>query len=160
VDAHCWVFTPQSFFDLLKSLISLELLDFKVEKFYETAGCEFYVTLKALDLTAAVSNRQALQLASLPLDLSNPTPPVFEPAPLPSSSVETDLSSQQIIQLQRKKDHQAGRIQKLTLRLAEAHRELNAIQSSKSWKITAPLRWIRNRTLKSLKKKTIGRVGF
>jgi hypothetical protein len=144
-------------------LISLELIDFKVEKFYETAGCEFYVTLKALDLTATVSDplrvsrsdRQALQIASLPFDLSNPTPTA-----LPLSSVEATLSPQQIIQLQKKKEHQASRIQKLTSRLAAAHSELNAIQSSKSWKITAPLRWIQNRTLKALKKKTIGRVGF
>lgn len=82
VDAHCWVFTPQSFFDLLKSLIHLELFDFKVEKFYETTGCEFYVSLKAIDVGAMnVGDRQALQLTSLPLNLSDPTPAVFD-APL------------------------------------------------------------------------------
>lgn len=153
VDAHCWVFTPQSFFDLLESLINLELFDFKIEKFYETAGCEFYVSLKALDLSAmAVGDRQALQIASLPRNLSDQTPAVFEPEPPPISPVETTLSPQKIIQLQRKKDHQAGKIQRLTLRLAETRRELVAIQSSKSWQITAPLRWIQNRALRVLSK--------
>jgi len=154
VDAHCWVFTPQSFFDLLESLINLELFDFKVEQFYETAGCEFYVSLKALNLSAMdVGDRQAFQIASLPPNLSDQTPAVFEPSPPPISPVETTLSPQKIIQLQRKKDHQAGKIQRLTLRLAETRRELVAIQSSKSWQITAPLRWIQNRALRVLSKK-------
>jgi predicted SAM-dependent methyltransferase len=47
-DVHCWVFTPESFFQLLKTLNNLELLEFKVAKFYETTGCEFYVSLEAI----------------------------------------------------------------------------------------------------------------
>jgi len=46
-DVHCWVFTPDSFFGLLKTLINLNLFDFKVVQFYETDGCEFYVSLEA-----------------------------------------------------------------------------------------------------------------
>jgi len=157
IDAHCWVFTPQSFFDLLESLIKLELFDFKVEQFYETDGCEFYVSLKALDLSAMdVGDRQALQLASLPLNLSDQTSSdqtsAVEPE-LPSiPSAETTLSHQKITQLQSKKDRQASKIQRLTLRLAETHRELVETQSSKSWQITAPLRWIKDRALRVLSK--------
>ena len=152
VDAHCWVFTPQSFFDLLKSLIHLELFDFKVEKYYETSGCEFYVNLKALDVSAmAVGDRQAIQLASLAVDLSESMHSV-ELTPLSPSSVSTSVSDQQITRLQRKKEKQAEKIQRLTLRLAETQRELDEIQNSKSWKVVAPLRWVRNRVLKSLRK--------
>lgn len=68
VDSHCWVFTPQSFFELLKSLIHIDLFDFKVEQFYKTAGCEFFVSLKTLDLTQTYpGDCQTLQLASLPI---------------------------------------------------------------------------------------------
>ncbi len=146
IDAHCWVFTPESFFTLLKSLIHLELFDFKVEKFYETVGCEFYVSLKALDVSAMdVGDRQALQLASLPIILSDPTPAVAQLAPLPISSVEATLSPQQIIQIQKRNNNQVGKIQRLTLRLEEAHRKIDALENSKAWKMTAPLRWLRSK---------------
>lgn len=62
-DVHCWVFTPESFFQLLKTLINLKLFDFKVKSFYETARCEFYVSLEALD--EGIEHRQS-QLESLP----------------------------------------------------------------------------------------------
>jgi SAM-dependent methyltransferase len=150
IDAHCWVFTPQSFFNLLRSLIHLELLGFKVEKFHETAGCEFYVSLKALDLNAiTVSDRQALQLASLPVDLEDSAPTTVQLSPALPPMIEPLLSPQQIIQLQRKKERQAIKIQRLTLRLAETRQQLSDLQNSQSWKLTAPLRWLRNRALKS-----------
>jgi predicted SAM-dependent methyltransferase len=63
-DVHCWVFTPYSFFELLRSLIKLKLFDFKVEKFFDTDGCEFYVSLESLDTTPPNSQRD--QLESLP----------------------------------------------------------------------------------------------
>lgn len=65
-DVHCWVFTPNSFFELLKTLIEINLFDFKVSKFYQTEGCEFYVTLEALDLSEDRSNLRQAQLESLP----------------------------------------------------------------------------------------------
>jgi len=98
-----------------------------------------------------VSDRQSIQLASLAVDVSESMHSV-EPPSLSTSSVVTSVSEQQISRLQRKKEKQAEKIQRLTLRLAETRRELDAIQSSKSWKLTSPLRWIQNRALKSLNK--------
>jgi SAM-dependent methyltransferase len=65
VDAHCWVFTPDSFFKLIKNLISIDLFSFRVARFYPTTGCEFYVTLEALDLAQDENERQQIQLESL-----------------------------------------------------------------------------------------------
>ena len=48
-DVHCWVFTPKSFFKLLEELAELDLLKFEVAQFYETTGCEFFVSLRAVD---------------------------------------------------------------------------------------------------------------
>ncbi|MBD3886956.1 methyltransferase domain-containing protein [Phormidium tenue FACHB-886] len=62
-DVHCWVFTPDSFLQLLKTLINLKLFDFKVARFYETTRCEFYVSLEALE---EGSEPVQLQLESLP----------------------------------------------------------------------------------------------
>jgi predicted SAM-dependent methyltransferase len=48
-DVHCWVFTPLSFFTVLSELSALNLLRFEVAQFYETEGCEFFVSLRATD---------------------------------------------------------------------------------------------------------------
>lgn len=66
VDAHCWVFTPASFFQLLKALIDLSLFDFKLLEFHDTEGCEFYVSLQALENRSGDDNR-LIQLKSLPV---------------------------------------------------------------------------------------------
>jgi SAM-dependent methyltransferase len=48
-DVHCWTFTPASFFRLLEELAQLGLVKFEVAQFYETNGCEFFVSLRAVD---------------------------------------------------------------------------------------------------------------
>jgi SAM-dependent methyltransferase len=49
-DAHCWVFTPTSFLDLIEELAVLEFFPFRVEAFHPTDqnGTEFYIRLAAL----------------------------------------------------------------------------------------------------------------
>jgi SAM-dependent methyltransferase len=46
-DAHCWVFTPDSFLDLAEELQALDLFPFRIEAFHPTPerGAEFYVRL-------------------------------------------------------------------------------------------------------------------
>lgn len=48
VDSHCYVFTPHSFFEIIKKLTSLNLIKFEVLDFIDTSPgeLEFYVTLK------------------------------------------------------------------------------------------------------------------
>jgi len=49
-DVHCWVFTPASFLQLLGELTKLDLLKFEVAQFYDTEGCEFFVSLRTTDM--------------------------------------------------------------------------------------------------------------
>ncbi len=58
-DAHCWVFTPASFLDLIEEFAVLGLFPFRVEAFHPTAqnGSEFYVRLSAI---AAADTAEAL----------------------------------------------------------------------------------------------------
>ena len=55
VDAHCFVFTPYSFFEVLRSLVELGLLGFEVTYFKDTppGGLEFYVSLRKVKKSAA-----------------------------------------------------------------------------------------------------------
>jgi SAM-dependent methyltransferase len=71
-DAHCWVFTPVSFFQLLRDLTALKLLQFEVAHFYNTEGCEFLVSLRATatpDPTKLTSLIEALVSETLPVSV-------------------------------------------------------------------------------------------
>lgn len=68
-DVHCWVFTPESFFQLLRTLIEIGLFDFRILRYSATTGCEFYVSLEALDPLPDADTQRQLQLASLPREV-------------------------------------------------------------------------------------------
>jgi hypothetical protein len=56
-DAHCWVFTPSCFLDLLEELTALDLFPFSLAAFHPTEGAagEFHVRL-----TAAPADRREI----------------------------------------------------------------------------------------------------
>jgi Methyltransferase domain len=60
-DTHCWVLTPAVFLGLLADLAELGLLKFELAQFYETDGCEFFVSLRAVDQAIG---RSAIQIPS------------------------------------------------------------------------------------------------
>ena len=66
-DAHCWVFTPESFFKIIKDLIEMNLFGFRVAQFYNVNGCEFFVTFESV----VSSNQETVdsQLCSLPFNI-------------------------------------------------------------------------------------------
>jgi SAM-dependent methyltransferase len=68
VDAHCWVFTPASFVDLVRELFELDVLPFRIADFFPTAPGEidFFVAFERLAEDIAPSERLGLQRASLP----------------------------------------------------------------------------------------------
>lgn len=45
LDVHAWCFTPSSFRLIIHDLFSLNLISLKETCFFDTEGCEFYVTL-------------------------------------------------------------------------------------------------------------------
>lgn len=57
-DVHCWVFTPASFFKLLAEIAAADLLKFEIAEFSETEGCEFYISLRATNVTKAAEISQ------------------------------------------------------------------------------------------------------
>ena len=68
LDCHCQVFTPISFFDLLRGLFELGLIDFKVSQFWTTAPneCEFFVILRRISPEHDGETKRSIQLESLP----------------------------------------------------------------------------------------------
>jgi hypothetical protein len=74
IDVHCWIFTPESFFSTLRTLIHLDLFDYKVVRFYPTKfrSIEFYVSLEKLPPFDDCAQKRRIQLNSLP-SFRNPT---------------------------------------------------------------------------------------
>lgn len=115
IDTHCWVFTPQSFLKILNSLINLGLFDFEIEQFYPTTGCEFYVSLKALNIREiSLSERQAIQRQSLEKSLAVPQ---YTPPEKDSLTVALE------------------RIEELEKALVSAQQRIEVMEASKFWKI-------------------------
>jgi SAM-dependent methyltransferase len=80
VDCHAWCFTPSSFGLLILELNHMELIGFRVDRLFQTAGCEFIVSLrkgrekagthiqsKRLDLLHAVSRELGHQSQQMKL---------------------------------------------------------------------------------------------
>ncbi len=116
VDTHCYVFTPASFFKLIHSLIELELFDYEVDSFYETAegAYEFIATLKKTKKATSMARK----LASIP-------------------QLEADPYDRQLEAIIKE---QAATIASLSNSVATVQDELTHVLTSKSWKLTRPVR--------------------
>lgn len=70
IDAHCWVFTPDTFLEALDLASRLQLLPFEIGAFHPTAddSNEFYVSLRRLPDVIGVDQQREAFLASRPAD--------------------------------------------------------------------------------------------
>jgi SAM-dependent methyltransferase len=124
IDAHCWVFTPQSFFDAVRVLIRRDRFDYKVVSFFPTehSDLQFFVALEKIAPDLDRPKRVRLQEGSIPLPRGDG--PGFE-------LTAAEQLYERVVE--------AGRENAaLEQRIAELH-------SSRSWRVTAPLRWLASR---------------
>jgi hypothetical protein len=141
IDAHCWVFTPASFLDLMESVALLGRFPFVVEAFRPTEvdTLEFFVRLRSVGMgrierTCESITRARGGLAAAPSEIFYQTQSKGVTTAPGSASALNDLEatlSRRIAELQE---------QNTQLQLA-----LRMIESSTSWRLTAPLRTIVSR---------------
>jgi SAM-dependent methyltransferase len=114
VDSHCFVLTPYSFFAIIRSLIEHDLFGYEIAYFQDTPEneLEFYVSLRKAKSSATK------RLKSLPQI----------PKPVQKHELE-----QKIMRLQAQKAE-------LKQKTAALSAELHHVTTSKSWKITKPIR--------------------
>jgi hypothetical protein len=112
IDAHCWVFTPQSFVTALDFASELGLLPFEIASAHPTArrSDEFFVSLRRLAEALTQEERRTAFVASR------------ERLALPPE------------------DARLVELNELKHRLATAEAEIGALRRSTSWRVTAPLR--------------------
>ena len=116
IDSHCWVFTPDSFLDLLVEMAKLGLVHFEVASFTPTAPREneFFVSLRKLPDAATADGRAQRLMASV------------EAVKLTASAATNGFS--------------LNGNQRLADRLIAVQAELDTLKSSRSWRLTSPLR--------------------
>jgi predicted SAM-dependent methyltransferase len=148
-DVHCWVFTPQSFFQILQILISLDLCNFQVAQVYPRQGCEFYVSLQAIE--PGKPGVRAEQLASLPpMELHATEPEAIVSADgLADPQAEIHALKAEKRHLQEKLERQRERLrqQRITnqelrsrlqtrkMALHTCREQVKTIESSKLWRL-------------------------
>lgn len=118
VDAHCFVFTPSSFFEIIKGLATKGLFDFEIVDFIDTAPgeLEFYVTLRKVNKGFPLAKK----LAGIP-KFKKPSTKKQLRAQINEMNSNLELTKSQLETVQS---------------------QLQQVLSSKSWRITKPLREI------------------
>lgn len=144
VDIHCWVFTPESFLDLVEEFATIGRFPFRIQAFHPTAHgeIEFSVRLSACTdpadpaILAAIAEAR-LGLADAPRPVDPPTSPAARVKALQSKvqalSIALDGSKAEIAAL-----HSA--LEAAEADAAALREEVAAYRGSTSWRVTAPLR--------------------
>lgn len=117
MDAHCWVFTPESFLRCIAMLNRLGLFPFEIENFVDTqpGELEFFLHLRRSDDPARREDTIRAALNSVV-----PTAPASDP----------------------NEDHTAA-MQGLEAEIGALRMTIEEIKASSSWKLTAPLRLLK-----------------
>jgi SAM-dependent methyltransferase len=116
LDTHAWMYTPSSFRLILGDLNEMNLLELREDKFRDTYGFEFFVTLSRKGAGCAIGRLELACAANDELALIG--------APKTQTAVEM----------------QTAEIARLRAALQLAESELLSINRSRSWRLTAPLR--------------------
>jgi len=98
VDGHCQVFTPGSFLDIYRRLVSLDLIEYRITEFVPTVvnTIEFQVVLEKLPTSLDPAERRRIQLESIPeIDDPVPTGPVTVEPDLAPGAVAMAVSAQE-----------------------------------------------------------------
>ena len=135
IDSHCWVFTPESFLVILKSLINLHLFNFTVENFYITSGNEFHISLKAIEMTSRpIGDIQSTQHKSIDVAIKEKE---LQEAPK-EIGVDIAIKEKELCEAPKEIDVDIAIKEK---ELCEAYEKISAMESSKFWKIRT--QWVK-----------------
>lgn len=169
LDAHCSVFTPYSFVRILAVLARLDLIEYRVAAFQETAvnDIEFFVTLEKLPDFPDVAVRARIIIDSLPVlpaplldgeiqallasrgyDPGTDSQIGAAPAALETAETYDDAETAASLRQRLATAQAAQRAAEAEARLqrnraAATESDLSRLLSSTSWRITAPLRAVK-----------------
>ncbi|MCX4140332.1 class I SAM-dependent methyltransferase [Paraburkholderia sp. SEWSISQ10-3 4] len=122
-DVHCWTFTPRSFASLFESLARAGLVHFACDNFFDTERyeIEFFVALKASDDQQQIVNSWAAMKSATTTSV-------------PHIAASNSKSLADLLELERSRNLALSR------KLEAAHRTIQDLRESTSWRVTGPLR--------------------
>ncbi len=136
IDVHCWVFTPRTFAQLFAELANQRLIDMECTSFFDTAPgeYEFFVTLKKSNDQKEIVESWEMVRSSLK-NVTVDTPQLHMQKKQPQQEIDMLLHT---IASQKKELE----LRKLEAKILETR--ISDIFSSRSWRITKPLRAMAN----------------
>lgn len=143
-DAHCWVFTPQSFAVLIGQLSAHGLVNFACENFYDTEwnNIEFFVAMRVSDdRDQNVRSWDLMANAARDFIPKTNEPEAFEPWLERKELFAADMQKALREERQRSVVLNAE-LQEAQAALARLRAEVDFLRRSTSWKLTKPLRWL------------------
>ena len=144
IDIHRWRFTPTSFRLLLGDLRELGYHGLAEVGSFDTDGFEFFITLARTKVPPAADDRLTM-LHRIEQELCSAVESVVPAAELhrceeaAAEQVER-LRAASAAELRRSAEVSAAEVERLRVALSECEATLNGVLSSKSWRITGPLR--------------------
>jgi SAM-dependent methyltransferase len=168
VDAHCWVFTPESFLEVVDRLVGLGLFPFSIEYFHATEyrDYEFYVRLRKSNDTQAIvaslqNAREILKTAPTEQAYREMLLEKVHGQTLPEPTYGRSLrelaeQKREFEEAQHRYYHElanqrrqlADQQHRLENEIRSARAWIAEVHASTSWRLTQPLRWL-GRVLKS-----------
>ena|GEM_PF-828504 len=166
VDTHRWMFTPTSFRLLLQDLRDLGYVGLAEVGWFDTAGCEFFITLGRTQVSPRKEDRLTM-LLRIDEELRSAVEPVVPAAELQSAQdaaaaeleglrVASAAELQRIdeaaaaeleglrvasaAELQRHDEAAAAELEGLRAELSACEQTLTGVLTSKSWRVTRTLR--------------------
>jgi SAM-dependent methyltransferase len=166
VDVHRWMFTPTSFRLLLQDLRDLGYVGLAEVGGFDTAGCEFFITLARTQVPPPREDRLTM-LLRIDQELRSAVEPVVPAAELQrhdeaaaaeleglraASAAELQrhdeaaaaelegLRAASAAELQRHDEAAAAELEGLRAALSECEQTLTGVLTSNSWRVTGPLR--------------------
>lgn len=131
-DFHAWCFTPHSFRLLIEDLFALGRISLREVAFFDSAGCEFFVTLGRHGAGSGLSRPELLEHIGRELSEEHLTEE--------SRQWEKKLAAGEEARAEVERERRRFKAEAESLKA-----DLHALRSSLSWKCTKPLRWLQRR---------------
>lgn len=142
-DTHCWTFTPTSFRLIIEAAHFLQLCPFEVIEVSENNGLEFYAHLRNIGYAAISRDEDVEEFYKRRYSLLHAAHSEAASNTLESLRLRAEIERTKSVAANLA--HRCADLDARVALLAAAEAQVAALKASSSWRLTAPLRWMKSR---------------